>query len=89
MTSAATEPLRQASASQQADSGGLAHRGKWGAERLRRTMGLAAGVATHLLFGFTVWHLFYFLKGRVPAESVAPTQRPKCGEPRRMSTATS
>ncbi|TWT75529.1 hypothetical protein Pla123a_30390 [Posidoniimonas polymericola] len=27
-----------------------------------RRLGLAAGVATHLLFVFTVWHLFWFLK---------------------------
>ena len=29
----------------------------------RRALGLAAGLATHALFGFTVWHLFWFLRG--------------------------
>lgn len=32
--------------------------------RMRRTVGIAAGVGTHLLFAFTVWQLFWFLKGR-------------------------
>lgn len=30
---------------------------------MRKIPGLAAGVATHGLFAFTVWHLFWFLKG--------------------------
>ncbi len=32
--------------------------------RKRRAIGIAAGIGTHLLFAFTVWHLFWFLKGR-------------------------
>lgn len=28
-----------------------------------RYCGIAAGISTHLLFAFTVWHLFWFLKG--------------------------
>ena len=31
--------------------------------RMRRTLGILFGVATHLLFAFTVWHLVWFLKG--------------------------
>ncbi|NBX29017.1 hypothetical protein EBR04_00950 [bacterium] len=30
---------------------------------MRRTAGILFGVATHALFAFTVWHLFWFLKG--------------------------
>jgi protein-S-isoprenylcysteine O-methyltransferase Ste14 len=30
---------------------------------MRRTFGILFGVATHLLFAFTVWHLVWFLKG--------------------------
>ena len=30
---------------------------------MRRISGLVAGVGTHGLFAFTVWHLFWFLKG--------------------------
>jgi len=32
--------------------------------RMRRAAGILFGVATHLLFAFTVWHLVWFLKGR-------------------------
>ena len=32
---------------------------------MRRLLGLMAGVATHLLFGVTVWHLFWYLKGEI------------------------
>jgi protein-S-isoprenylcysteine O-methyltransferase Ste14 len=30
---------------------------------MRRFFGIAFGLATHALFAFTVWHLFWFLKG--------------------------
>ena len=30
---------------------------------MRRILGLVAGVATHVLFAFTVWRLFLFLQG--------------------------
>ena len=30
---------------------------------MRRSLGILFGVATHLLFAFTVWHLVWFLKG--------------------------
>lgn len=33
---------------------------------MRRTAGIVFGLGTHLLFAFTVWHLFWFLKGGVP-----------------------
>ena len=33
---------------------------------MRRTAGTLFGVATHALFAFTVWHLFWFLKGSAP-----------------------
>lgn len=32
--------------------------------RMRRAVGIAAGTGTHLLFAFTVWRLFWFLKSR-------------------------
>jgi methanethiol S-methyltransferase len=31
---------------------------------MRRTLGIAFGIGTQILFTFTVWHLFWFLKGR-------------------------
>lgn len=34
---------------------------------MRRTAGLLFGLVTHALFAFTVWHLFWFLKGSDPA----------------------
>ncbi|MGB8853398.1 MAG: hypothetical protein WCC69_07535 [Pirellulales bacterium] len=34
---------------------------------MRRTAGLLFGLTTHALFAFTVWHLFWFLKGVDPA----------------------
>lgn len=30
---------------------------------MRRTLGIVAGVATHVLFAVTVWHLYWFLRG--------------------------
>ena len=33
---------------------------------MRRTAGILFGVLTHALFAFTVWHLFWFLKGGQP-----------------------
>ncbi len=36
---------------------------------MRRITGIAAGIATHLLFALTVWHLFWFLKGNSDHES--------------------
>ena len=30
---------------------------------MRRNIGIAAGVLTHALFAFTVWHLYWFLAG--------------------------
>ena len=33
---------------------------------MRRFVGIAVGLATHVLFAFTVWHLFWFLKGPPP-----------------------
>ena len=30
---------------------------------MRRAAGIAVGVLTHVLFGYTVWRLFWFLKG--------------------------
>ena len=33
---------------------------------MRRTAGILFGVATHVLFAFTVWHLFWFLAGTSP-----------------------
>ena len=35
--------------------------------QLSRALGIAAGVATHVLFVYTVWHLFWFLKSGRPA----------------------
>ena len=35
---------------------------------MSRLFGLFFGVATHVLFAFTVWHLFWFLKGPLPEE---------------------
>ena len=32
-----------------------------------RTLGIAFGIATHLLFALTVWHLVWFLAGHAPA----------------------
>ncbi len=34
-----------------------------------RTIGIIFGVAVHLCFGVTVWHLFWFLKGDAAAVS--------------------
>ena len=34
---------------------------------MRRAIGIAFGVGTQCLFAFTVWHLFFFLKGREPS----------------------
>lgn len=34
---------------------------------LSRACGIAFGLATHLLFAFTVWHLVWFLAGHAPA----------------------
>ena len=40
---------------------------------MRRTLGILFGVATHLLFAFTVWHLVWFLKGpSIAADAVGP-----------------
>jgi protein-S-isoprenylcysteine O-methyltransferase Ste14 len=33
---------------------------------MSRFCGIAFGLATHVLFAFTVWHLFWFLKGPLP-----------------------
>jgi methanethiol S-methyltransferase len=33
---------------------------------MRRFLGIAAGLLTHLLFAATVWHLFWFLQGSAP-----------------------
>ena len=35
---------------------------------MSRLFGLFFGVATHVLFAFTVWHLFWFLKGPLPED---------------------
>ncbi len=37
---------------------------------MRRSLGILFGVATHLLFAFTVWHLVWFLKGPTTAADV-------------------
>ncbi|NDC64285.1 MAG: hypothetical protein EBZ59_09960, partial [Planctomycetia bacterium] len=34
---------------------------------MRRSSGIVFGLVTHLLFAWTVWHLFWFLKGHGPA----------------------
>jgi protein-S-isoprenylcysteine O-methyltransferase Ste14 len=34
---------------------------------MRRMLGIAFGIGTQSLFAFTVWHLFWFLKGGEPA----------------------
>ena len=34
---------------------------------MRRLIGTAFGIGTQILFAFTVWHLFWFLKGQEPA----------------------
>ncbi|MCX7390691.1 MAG: hypothetical protein NTX02_05820 [Planctomycetia bacterium] len=39
--------------------------------RMRRSIGIAFGVWTHILFGFTVWHLIWFLRGHAPSSSDA------------------
>jgi protein-S-isoprenylcysteine O-methyltransferase Ste14 len=40
---------------------------------MRRVAGILFGVATHLLFAFTVWHLVWFLKGpSMAADAVGP-----------------
>ena len=39
---------------------------------MRRTAGLLFGLATHALFAFTVWHLFWFLQGGAPAVGGTP-----------------
>jgi hypothetical protein len=36
---------------------------------MRRLLGIAFGLATHVLFAFTVWHLFWFLKGQPPGDA--------------------
>ena len=33
---------------------------------MRRMLGITFGIGTQALFAFTVWHLFWFLKGREP-----------------------
>ncbi len=38
---------------------------------MRHTAGIVFGVATHALFAFTVWHLFWFLKGTEPGPDAA------------------
>lgn len=38
-------------------------------DRCLRAFGIAVGVCTHLLFGVTVWHLFYFLRDGVGTAS--------------------
>jgi len=38
---------------------------------MRRTAGIVFGLGTHVLFAFTVWHLFWFLKGGVPPADTA------------------
>ena len=43
---------------------------------LRRAAGIAAGVGTHVLFAFTVWHLFWFLKDGRPATGPTSLWRP-------------
>jgi protein-S-isoprenylcysteine O-methyltransferase Ste14 len=40
-------------------------------ETWRRAGGIAAGVATHLLFALTVWHLYWFLAGKPPNAPLA------------------
>ena len=37
-----------------------------------RVLGVLFGVFTHVLFAFAVWHIFWFLRGSVPATSEAP-----------------
>lgn len=40
---------------------------------MRRAVGIGFGLATHGLFAFTVWHLFWFLKGDpTPADFATP-----------------
>lgn len=41
---------------------------------LRRASGILAGIAVHGLFAWTVWYLYWFLKGELPA-SGAPSLR--------------
>lgn len=38
---------------------------------MRRTAGILFGIGTHVLFAFTVWHLFWFLKGGQPGHATA------------------
>ena len=38
---------------------------------MSRFCGIAFGLATHVLFAFTVWHLFWFLKGSPPGDARA------------------
>lgn len=35
---------------------------------MRRAAGILFGIFTHVLFAFTVWNLFWFLKGSAPAD---------------------
>lgn len=44
----------------------------WVIARPRWLAGVAVGVATHVLFGFTVWHLFRFLSGEPSLPIDAP-----------------
>ncbi len=39
---------------------------------MRKLLGIAAGIATHVVFAFTVYRLFFFLKGHGPAENAGP-----------------
>ncbi len=42
-------------------------------QHLARLLGWSIGIGTHLLFAFTVWHLFFFLRdGRPAPESPGP-----------------
>lgn len=46
---------------------------------LRRGAGILFGVATHVLFAFTVWHLFFFLRDGRPAEGSMAGLAIDCG----------
>lgn len=48
----------------------------WVVARPRWLAGVVAGVATHVLFGFTVWHLFRFLSGEPSVPSDGPRLLP-------------
>ena len=41
---------------------------------MRRAAGLAFGIGTHVLFAFTVWHLFWFLRGGPPTGAASPAE---------------